>query len=1131
VRKKLQFLEMRGLKLCAIGLVVAIGLAMTGCPGIIGGDDARERPQPPSPTLTGAVRIGILGGGEAQYGATLYADTSRLDGSGQTSLVWRRQTASGAVTVGMEFVYTVQPADVNHIITLTATRAGYSGYRMYFMSIVLGQGTEGLVFVWTPAGYVVAGPGTVSGSVVIPPYHNGRPVVGIGEGAFQNNTNITSVIIPPGVRFIDDNAFRNTNIANVAFAGTSRLESIGQNAFRDSTNIGSFTIPESVGSVGGGAFHGWNHGQTIYIPFALDQADNMWGEDWRSGSNASIEEGGDITDPDPGPGYPDDPSVLTLRGQVWTVDWDDRFHTWSYFFNDIPWFVSSRLGGSGAITDGQLYFSIGAPHDFSLRNIRYVFDYFVGGDGDEDGGGNGNGEEAWPWRASETGGSPASRARGSQREAALSTFSDAGYWSDVRFSNPSAEFALLYGLSASAGRSWGSGWLSRWYEIDTGAMFSHRYVTYIFVDRDVTITGTGQTVTGWGGSVTFQDLNLVLETGWNAILVSETETAASGGAWNVTVAVSVDDPDDLRWELREEQWTEPPPPQDCTCDTFGACGGWACGGWNCECEYIPPVDVTIIVVTEIPSRYTHNEQLIWLLDPNTRQEVAHGWTSTHQGYPHWLVLFCVHTGDWYATYGAYYIRLNLFDAYDDVHRYYYSEYPKTLTTGLNHVALTDLVRYEHPLDGSIWIYGNAQLGHWLWLQIDWLNAGYHSIQWERETWEWSYVFEPIENANDNGYIVQEADIGRRIRVVVTSPGFSGYVAGGPIGPVPEPEPQPPSCGCTANDCGGGDCWGCGCEDIPSYDATTITVTGIPSRYTWHEQKISLLDPHTRYVIAQGWASTHPGSSWLAFDLSCIQTGAWYAAHGAYYVRLSLFDANSVWTFYYYSALPKTLTPGGNQLALTDFERYAPPFTGVILIDGTVQLGHSLWLGIYWTGGPPGEYYIQWERETLAWSGVFQPIEGATDYAYIVQEADIGRRIRAVVTHPYFSGYVAGEPVGPVPEAVEPPPDLVFTIDFDVPIETNIPGPTISMRDGPGSFPTITVSNPERFGNITWRMGAGPTLGQIGSVPGSAISGSHGETVALNSAVHGNRLGQHFITVEVTIGGVLHSRVITFHVTL
>ena len=94
----------------------------------------------------------------------------------------------------------------------------------------------------------------------------------------------------------------------------------------------------------------------------------------------------------------------------------------------------------------------------------------------------------------------------------------------------------------------------------------------------------------------------------------------------------------------------------------------------------------------------------------------------------------------------------------------------------------------------------------------------------------------------------------------------------------------------------------------------------------------------------------------------------------------------------------------------------------------------------------------------------------------------------------------------------------FVIDFDAGIQVSTLDPIVLGNTG-APAPVVRVLNPGSFdaGSVRWLR------------DGSEIA--NGEALVLNAGVHGNRIGEHRITVEVTIGGVLHSRVIAFNVTL
>lgn len=76
----------------------------------------------------------------------------------------------------------------------------------------------------------------------------------IGEYAFLNCKNLTSITIPEGVTMIDACAFRDcTNLASVTIS--EGLRRIGRLAFSDCKDLNSITIPSSVTSISDFAFN------------------------------------------------------------------------------------------------------------------------------------------------------------------------------------------------------------------------------------------------------------------------------------------------------------------------------------------------------------------------------------------------------------------------------------------------------------------------------------------------------------------------------------------------------------------------------------------------------------------------------------------------------------------------------------------------------------------------------------------------------------------------------------------------------------------------------------------------------------------------------------------------------------
>ncbi len=132
---------------------------------------------------------------------------------------------------------------------------------------------------------VVSCPSEVS-DIVIPPYYQGYPVTRIGNGAFSDCENLTSVTILAKVTSIGDSDFKDcrnltsiilppsvTSIGDSSFAYCGKLTSIilpssvtsiGDNAFRSCRSLTSITIPASVTSIGDYAFTSCVHLVEVY---------------------------------------------------------------------------------------------------------------------------------------------------------------------------------------------------------------------------------------------------------------------------------------------------------------------------------------------------------------------------------------------------------------------------------------------------------------------------------------------------------------------------------------------------------------------------------------------------------------------------------------------------------------------------------------------------------------------------------------------------------------------------------------------------------------------------------------------------------------------------------------------------
>ena len=99
-----------------------------------------------------------------------------------------------------------------------------------------------------------------SGVVIIP-----EGVTSIGNQAFYECSNLTSITIPEGVTSIGNEAFcRCSSLTNITIPKS--VTSIGNQAFRGCYNLTSITIPDGVTSIGDEAFCGCSSLTSITIP-------------------------------------------------------------------------------------------------------------------------------------------------------------------------------------------------------------------------------------------------------------------------------------------------------------------------------------------------------------------------------------------------------------------------------------------------------------------------------------------------------------------------------------------------------------------------------------------------------------------------------------------------------------------------------------------------------------------------------------------------------------------------------------------------------------------------------------------------------------------------------------------------
>ena len=151
------------------------------------------------------------------------------------------------------------------IFTISASAFGpyESGKYTYYLSGI--YDSDG---VWTgeyDGAHIEGADKSLSGDVVIPSTLGGYPVKSFSFDTFCNNTNITGITIPQGVKSIDGGSFSGcTNLKNVTIPNS--VTYIGDNAFSNCVSLKSINIPSSVTTIKGNAFTNCSSLESITIP-------------------------------------------------------------------------------------------------------------------------------------------------------------------------------------------------------------------------------------------------------------------------------------------------------------------------------------------------------------------------------------------------------------------------------------------------------------------------------------------------------------------------------------------------------------------------------------------------------------------------------------------------------------------------------------------------------------------------------------------------------------------------------------------------------------------------------------------------------------------------------------------------
>lgn len=234
--------------------------------------------------------------------------------------------------------------------------------------------------------------------------------------------------------------------------------------------------------------------------------------------------------------------TLTINAQIYVVDWRDELGGTYAEYADSQTLVAMyyspvgdfEIGGNGSVTNGRLNFTIGIP-----EHLISITQHFC----------------------------PTGWASG---------------YDDFDISNQIAQVATLaFGLNNkfSVLTRVRNVYLER---TDSGNTFVQEKVEYLYVDRDVTISGTGKELAhlntpSFTETHTTKSFVLNLKKGWNTILskqerISVRDTEEDKWIYTINRTVALSEPTSVRWIIEEEfDWDATPsfPPANHTPLTGG----------------------------------------------------------------------------------------------------------------------------------------------------------------------------------------------------------------------------------------------------------------------------------------------------------------------------------------------------------------------------------------------------------------------------------------------------------------------------------------------------------------------------------------------------------------------------------
>ncbi len=112
------------------------------------------------------------------------------------------------------------------------------------------------------------------GAVVIPGTTNGLPITSIGDGAFFDNTTLTSVTVGTNVAIIADQAFSYSSMTNVTLPDS--VTNIAFDSFLDCNSLTAITVATNNPDFSSAAGVLFNQNQTTLIEFPGGQSRKLF---------------------------------------------------------------------------------------------------------------------------------------------------------------------------------------------------------------------------------------------------------------------------------------------------------------------------------------------------------------------------------------------------------------------------------------------------------------------------------------------------------------------------------------------------------------------------------------------------------------------------------------------------------------------------------------------------------------------------------------------------------------------------------------------------------------------------------------------------------------------------------------